>query len=320
MNIYNICDNRFALIFQWNADECSMHLLHLHTCCVCSRPEIVTFNKLRIHVPPHPWQGCYVRLESISKAYLLITDALPSRKTKIDWMIEHVLLECLCCHLWKYDLSAMNWRWHPWIGTSWLKLKFWKGYVGLWLHGWSACTVYIVYWGWKLDMLCKNNIQPARQSLDITVPRSGEDENHLEIWGQNRMSETVTLRSLWMNEYKSKNLDTDSPDRRPRQRTCCNVLVYCIVFLLNRARLLTVEIPREHPKLLFHVWRCSHVVGYCSNKDLHMTLRLTLPQKYVNGANKEALKSRMGREGSRSVLVKRQYTAFWHTQFWSLGG
>ena len=80
---------------------------------------------------------------------------------------------------------------------------------------------------------------------------------------------------------------------------CFGVLPF---FLLNRARLLTVEIPREHPKLLFHVWRCSHVVGYCSNKDLHMTLRLTLPQKYVNGANKEALKSRMGKEGSRSVF------------------
>ena len=52
--------------------------------------------------------------------------------------IEHVLLECLCCHFWKYDLSAMNWRWHPWM-TSWLKLKFWKGYVGF-VVAWLVCV------------------------------------------------------------------------------------------------------------------------------------------------------------------------------------
>lgn len=74
--------------------------------------------------------------------------------------IEHVLLECLCCHLWKYDLSAMNWRWHPWM-TSWLKLKFWKGYVGLWLHGWSACTV----WGWKLDNFAMQKQHPTSKTI-----------------------------------------------------------------------------------------------------------------------------------------------------------
>ena len=305
MNIYDICDNRFTLIFQWNADECSMHLLHLHTCCVCSRPEIVTFDKLRIHVPPHPWQGCYVRLESISKAYLLITDALPSRKTKIDWMNEHVLLESLCCHLWKYDLSSnelevtslndilaqaeilericrvvVAWLVCVYSVHSVLGLETW--YAAMQKQHPTSKTITghsaKVRWGWKSPWNMRTESDVRNSYFEVTM-----DE--------------------WIQKQKSRyGLPWQEAPTEDVLR-CFGVLPF---FLLNRARLLTVEIPREHPKLLFHVWRCSHVVGYCSNKDLHMTLRLTLPQKYVNGANKEALKSRMGKEGSRSVFGEKK--------------
>ena len=308
MNIYNICDNRSALIFQWNADECSMHLLHLHTCCVCSRPEIVTFNKLRIHVPPHPWQGCYVRLESISKAYLLITDALPSRKTKIDWT----------CFAWMLVLSFLK----VWLVSNELEVTSLNDILAQAEILERICRVCGCMAGLRVqstgawNLTCcyaKNNIQPARQSLD-TVPRSGEDENHPEIWGLNRMSETVTLRSLWMNEYKSKNLDTDSPDRRPRQRTCCNVLVYCLFFFWTEQGCWQLRFLESIQNFYFtfedaltwsvivatriFTWR----FGWLYLKSMWMEQT----KRHWNRA--------WGRRAAGLFSVKRQYTAFWHTQ------
>ena len=115
-------------------------------------------------------------------------------------------------------------------------------------------------WGWKLDLLCKKCNQPARHSLDIIVPRSGEDENHPEIWGQDPMSQTVSgwlsLMSLnlciygyfevTMHEWKQMQESThglpwqEAPTEDVLQ---CFSVLHC--FLLNRARLLTVEIRQE---------------------------------------------------------------------------
>lgn len=318
MNIYNICDNRFALIFQWNADECSMHLLHLHTCCVCSRPEIVTFNKLRIHVPPHPWQIAMCDLSPYPRPTCWSLMLCPPEKQR---SIEHVLLECLCCHLWKYDLSCSNELEVTSLNDILAQAEILERICRV-VVAWLVC-VYSVPSVLGLETWHAAMQKQHPTSKTITGHSAKVRWGWKSPWNMRTESDVgnsyfeFTLRSLWMNEYKSKNLDTDSPDRRPRQRTCCNVLVYCIVFFWTEQGCWQLRFLESIQNFYFtfedaltwsvivatriFTWR----FGWLYLKSMWME------------QTKRHWDRAWGRRAAGLFSVKRHYTAFWHSQFWS---